>query len=485
VSQGTQYQIAYAFQFGYSYQIIINAAVINSTNTGGNASAVFNLNSGGNGNNFACSGKQNISNTTSGNLIRGQVIQSNNFTDYTLSWNTLSSAYSFLTVGAVNPSGVDNSQTILIRKITIVGTPPPPTFTLTPNSLSAICGQSISQTFTINNVYNSPGVSSYVWNLGANNGWLYNGSPASNTITTTTNTINLTSSGCSNVSNLSASAVISGVNYNTNTTTINNQSPISQISGSESICTGTENYEITGLPCSATLTWSVQPANNTVIQTINNNQISLQRNGSANGIITLTATVANACGNTITVNKTINVGTERPSNYTICGYDPNDGCRYPKILFNVLTSYPNGSTYKWYINNILTATTTAPTWTYNLNPGDCGTYLELSVIVSTVCGDSYPAGEIVYYACESGFSRFTASPNPTTGDVLIETSASDKNISIKEIQILDKYGAIKKQVKLSVNSKKHKISIADLPADFYVLRIYDGKIWISKKIVKK
>lgn len=85
VSQGTQYQIAYAFQFGYSYQIIINAAVINSTNTGGNASAVFNLNSGGNGNNFACSGKQNISNTTSGNLIRGQVIQSNNFTDYTLS----------------------------------------------------------------------------------------------------------------------------------------------------------------------------------------------------------------------------------------------------------------------------------------------------------------------------------------------------------------------------------------------------------------
>lgn len=485
--KGTQYQIANTFQAGYSYVITVNAAVINVAGTGSNASVVFNINNGGNGSNSSCTGTQTISSATSGNLIRGQALNGTSFTDYTLNWTTLSTSYANLTVGAVWPSGSsDKSQVVLIRKITITGTQATPSFTLTPNPINITCGQTVSQTFTVNNLNSTSGVTSYVWNLGANNGWIYNGSAAPSSITTTTNTLNLTSTSCVNISSLSATAVIGTTNYNTNTSTVNNIAPTLTVSGADNICTGSETYTINNLPCSASVSWDVSPANNTVIEARSGNQITLQRNGTANGNLTLTATITNVCGGApiIISKQNIIVGTERPINYTICGYDPNDGCRYPKILFSVYTTYPAGSTYKWYIGNSLIATTTTPSWTYNLNPGACDSYMELSVIVTTTCGDSYPAGEEIFYACESGFRTFSASPNPTTGDVQIEATGTDKTTTIKEIQVTDKLGNLKKKIKLTGDIKKTKINIAELPADTYIIRIYDGKTWAAKKVIK-
>jgi hypothetical protein len=262
-------------------------------------------------------------------------------------------------------------------------------------------------------------------------------------------------------------------------------SPEFSIAGSGTICNSSETYSLTPLPPNATVTWTVLPANNAVTLTTLNNQVTLQRNAGANEKITLTATISNACGAPFIVNKVIIVGTERPSDYGICGYNPNDGCRYPKILFAVHTAYPAGTTFKWFINNVLMATTSNSSWTYNLDLGDCDSYMELSVIATTTCGDSYPAGEVIYYACESGFARFLVSPNPTSGDIEIEDLAKDKTDKIKEIQITDKFGNIKKKIKILTNNKKQKINITELPADMYIIHIYDGKTWVSKKVIKK
>jgi hypothetical protein len=103
--------------------------------------------------------------------------------DYTFNWSSLSSLYHYLTVGAVCPiSSQGNSQTILVQKITItetVSAPPPPTFTATFSPTSVLCGSSTPVTFTAAGSNIPAGATvSYTWNLGANNGWLYNGSPA-------------------------------------------------------------------------------------------------------------------------------------------------------------------------------------------------------------------------------------------------------------------------------------------------------------------
>jgi hypothetical protein len=70
---------------------------------------------------------------------------------------------------------------------------------------------------------------------------------------------------------------------------------------------------------------------------------------------------------------------------------------------------------------------------------------------------------------------FSASPNPTTGDVQIENTSKDKSSVIKEIQVTDKYGNLKRQFKVFGSPKKYNISIRELPADMYIMRIYDGK----------
>lgn len=66
----------------------------------------------------------------------------------------------------------------------------------------------------------------------------------------------------------------------------------------------------------------------------------------------------------------------------------------------------------------------------------------------------------------------------------IENTSTDKSSVIKEIQVTDKYGNLKRQFKVFGSPKKYNISIRELPADVYIIRIYDGKTWISRKVFK-
>ena len=79
---------------------------------------------------------------------------------------------------------------------------------------------------------------------------------------------------------------------------------------------------------------------------------------------------------------------------------------------------------------------------------------------------------------------FSASPNPTTGIVQVEITETDNSIVIKEIEVTDKFGNVKEKMKVDAAIKKFKINIANLPNDIYIIRINDGKTWVSKKVVK-
>lgn len=204
------------------------------------------------------------------------------------------------------------SSTVLINSITIVETAPSPAFTITPSSVSIPCGTSTTQTFTVNNVNNTQGTLSYDWNLGsANNGWIYQGSAAPQTFTTSTNSIQLTSSStATSLSSVSVTVKINGTNFTTLTSAVTLTTPTYNfsISGPDLIC-NTADYSIPNLPAGASVSWAINPSA-AVLQlspnTPNINELRITNQKWHGFSTTLIATITGLpCGVTATAAKSI------------------------------------------------------------------------------------------------------------------------------------------------------------------------------------
>lgn len=109
--------------------------------------------------------------------------------------------------------------------------------------------------------------------------------------------------------------------------------------------------------------------------------------------------------------------------------------------------------------------------------------------VNNGCGASQwsPGNSQLIQAC-GGFN-FTTSPNPTNGQMDIaldeETVNNDKAANIQEIQVMDKFNKVVKQFKYGVVNKKTTINISDLKADVYFIKVFNGKEWKAKSIIKQ
>lgn len=238
----------------------------------------------------------------------------------------------------------------------------------------------------------------------------------------------------------------------------------------------------------ATYTWTLSPPNSATITT-NGNTINITKISTVSGFATLSVDITGACGNR-TLSRAIAIGGPY-TGFTISGYPYADQSCYEVESINsfqaTLAYGESGTGYQW--GHRVLGVTGDIMYPYNspyftLIPDQPGTY-EIFVRPTNACGAGTPESVktiTVAYSCLGGRSMFTASPNPTTGDVLIESI--DKKTNIKQIDITDKLGNLKKRIMVGLDSKKSKISIAELPADIYIIRIFDGKNWVSKKVVK-
>lgn len=134
----------------------------------------------------------------------------------------------------------------------------PQGFTVSPANVPISCGSITPITFTVNNLNNVTGITNHTWNLGAiSNGWLYNGSPAPQTISTgTTNTLTLTPVCGATQSNVSASVTVSGTTCNASPSIVTLAAPSMSISGNTALCSGSSVYTLNNVPCNATVTWA-------------------------------------------------------------------------------------------------------------------------------------------------------------------------------------------------------------------------------------
>lgn len=215
---------------------------------------------------------------------------------------------------------------------------PPPSFSLSPNSLSISCNEISPKIFTVTPANIPPGANvSYNW---SNIGW--------SLVSSTVNTRTLQpTSGTSLPSAVSVTPYINGVAQpilicQVSRATFN---PILTISGNPNLCLGSNSiYSITGLG-SNTVSWS---SSNTTVATISSaTQSQVTVNAVSEGTVTLIATISNTCNQNVTKSFTINIGRAKIANYQILGGYDNVPVGSSSI-FNV-TAAVGVSSYAWSI----------------------------------------------------------------------------------------------------------------------------------------
>mgnify|MGYP003507549848 CR=1 FL=1 len=470
--KGTEYRLTYNFKQGYNYKITINAACVNS-GTSSYASLRLLPNSGGSGTSTQCNGAENIDPNLSGNLYMSKTMTST-YSDHVYDYAAFASAQSLLDVAAVPPIG-SSFQTITIRKITIEEIAPPVSFALAPATLSIACGSTTPQTFTVSNVYSTPGVTAYNWNLGSgSNGWLYNGSPAPSTIVTTASALTLTPVCQAAHANIAVSVTAGGNNYPAaNNSTVTTTIPVYSITGDEVVCSSPKSFSINTLPCGATVSWSSSNSNVATISS-SGNPATVTRVGSSNGTIVITGVISGSCG-TAPVTKPLTIGAPQTSNLYADWDNPL------KIIVGA-DAVASATSYKWYVNNVYIKSTTY----YNTSlpySGNCTTSVTVGVEVVTSCGTSARKNYNIGTApCDN---YYTITPNPAQDIITIsadEPSAmaakagvlpSSAN-SIAQVKIFNSNGTVLKSIQYTETVKQVQVNVASLVPGIYFIEVSNG-----------
>ncbi|MEI9945330.1 MAG: T9SS type A sorting domain-containing protein [Chitinophagaceae bacterium] len=499
---GTAYAIAIPIKQGYSYNITVNASKQSSDPVSAPTFEIGAINTLPNPNTTnptACGAvDQNKWAVLQSTTIGYSYINTTSAQNYPILQNFVANAnLSYFTILAHSGSQ-SQSSTVLINSITITETAPTPTFTITPSSTPIVCGSTTPVGFTVNNGSGTSGITDYSWNLGATpNGWLLpNGTAAPATYSTgTTNTLTLTPVCGAVQKNVSATVTANGSSYNTNVSTASVTQPSLSISGSSVICSGSSNYSVTGLPCNASVVWSIIPATS-VANLSCSSCATTSLSYINNGAVTLTATVSNVCGGTITISKSniiIGIPTIQSGFYTYTNYpygspmglvegpEDNEVCYTERPTVMTTTMDIQGATDVVWEKNSSTPSTLL--W------DQVGNDLSISfravnqtgsfkITTSNTCGSVSKDYIFKSVTCE----MFRVSPNPASSNFTVSTiednsiAASKEytsNRSFTEIRIFDMQSNLKKYQRFN-KAKQATINISDLKLGIYIVEVSNG-----------
>lgn len=276
-----------------------------------------------------------------------------------------------------------------------------------------------------------------------------------------------------------------------------------QILGDNAVCGTSNYYTITNLPAGATVTWNASPLNVVSINTPNATQTTIT--GTSSGVITLTATISIGCSQTVSKS---NITVTGPPTIT-CQTIGNGSCSQQTTLcpsqlntwryFSIPNYNPPGATgFRLTVSGngyFSGGATVKDISTAYWETHDIGVYVsgncDVTVRPFNSCGIStYVPYDVAYrlgYFCTYSYS---VSPNPATSSLTISSdtknsSATNKSgkFSLVEIEIVDKLGNLKKRHKLPVGLNATTIDVSYLPADTYIVRVFDGINWEDHKIL--
>jgi hypothetical protein len=502
LNKGSEYKMAYNFKQNYTYKITL--FVRNAT--GGPVPAGLKVCIGDNGSSNACDGTQIITNVYGISKLSSDISQTTFIENIYNFNNPLAAASNFFRISSYKEgeSGANPAfQTMEIKKIIIEEFPPVAVFNISPSTVSINCGSTSPVSFSVSNVYNSPGTLTYNWNVGS--GW-------SGTYNATMSTISLTPTAYP-PGNISVTPIYNGVPQITKTCTVSLAAfnPTYSITGSDQGCPNTSsNYSISA--GTNTVTWSLSNASLASLNTTTGSNVILT--GIANGSVTLNATVTNSCGQSKVFPKTILIGKPVVTNTTITG----GSTTAPINTTTQLTvAYVTGATgYQWTVaslsnscvdvngnpvngailpkfsNNSNTITTVSPI--AFVNWGDCPSDVVVNCSATNACGLTGIGYKVVsVYGSGGGGNpcpgRMVISPNPVKEDVILIniadpidpcgptfTSKTENNIKIYDLEGNLLYSNIFTTDDFSISGLK-------LIKGNYIINAFSAKGYLSREII--
>ncbi len=114
------------------------------------------------------------------------------------------------------------------------------------------------------------------------------------------------------------------------------------------------------------------------------------------------------------------------------------------------------------------------------------------MIATVPCGSiqSIDADGYIYAPDCSGGLRIMTAPNPTSSTMTVQVvdesgrPSANPNKKFYELQLTDKLGTVLIKQKYNNGTNQAAINLSGLQADIYLLRVWDGKKWTIKSVVK-
>ena len=432
----------------------------------------------------------------------------NNIIDSQLTKN-----YSYLVImGAPDPTnGANDYYGVYIRKVQIIETPP---FSLTPASENVSCGTESTETFTVGNNNGITGITGYTWNIGANSGWLYNGSAAPATINTSTNTLTLTSSGATTApSSITATVAFQGTTFTTNASVPNYVAPTAPaIVGPAAVCTS-GSYSIGSvLSSGTTVTWTdPAPANGNGTFTLtpgSNNTATLTFLNYFQSTVTLTATYSGGClpASTLAVYGT----SPAVSSIEFPGLINQAPCFIGEQTVNQTLYYGSEPNFLWdYCPTVVSFTNSVP-MTYTVVSGSPSQFsgsgttsfqltlddAPVTINMYRFAGGGCPSVNMLFMPydnsqgpnaikADADTSRYTLAPSPARTTVFISartvSRVPNKLPTIQTVKIFDLAGHLRTQGTYGSGTTDVQLDVSRLETGVYFAQIFDGKAVEVKK----
>ncbi len=285
------------------------------------------------------------------------------------------------------------------------------------------------------------------------------------------------------------------------------------IQGDAMVCTISSSYSITNLPPNGSVLWTASPSDIATINSPDSSKTTITKN--ENGIITLTATLSNTCGDTpIVLSKNILVGASStftglfgnyPQTAVVTTDDGSNDINSDEPTYVTFTSSqyiaPGDPSIQFSNMTLLQSSQNFPAspyrWQYIKNGsfGELFLYMPNSwayfqFTLPNACGTD----TFYLYFQASQRAYYKLSPNPAKDMVTVqideERLQKDKAVKstdqdIREINIIDKMGNMLQRKTFGKGVRMASLNTSALKPDVYVIKISNGKTWKSLQLQKQ
>ncbi len=357
-----------------------------------------------------------------------------------------------------------------------------PTFTLSPNSVSLPCGNTSSRTFTVTSS-NVPSGSTVTYNW-SHTGWTQ--------VSSTTNSKTLQpSSGTVLPSTVTVTPYINGVAQSSRSSTVSRAtfSSTLTISGPNNMCNSASYSVNTSGTNLQVIGWNVS---NSSIASISGSSNSATLTATGNGVINITATLQNPCGQTTTISKSgISIGTGAPvaTGFDVISqnthYTPNGnygtGFIICPIEYLSITPKPYRADvleHQWTVTGNYSGTYNSSSPILSIaSTSLVGATFQIKYRARSACGwGPWTTGNFTNMDCDGGEEPWFVYPNPSSETLTIEKSANQyskgkkgkaDSLSVTTYSLYDFNGSL---VKEGSFNDKTTLDVSKLKKGRYVLK---------------